>query len=400
MAKPLHNKYLLIGFSVALVAYIVVLILTPRPIDWSLSFSKKDKIPYGSSILFAELEQLFADGEIKTMHSPIYNYLQHTSQNNTSFIFINNFFKPDDLDLNKMLDMVESGANVFVSAVEFTEKLQDTLRFSVDEEVFSTYETSDSIILNLVNPKLKSSKGYTYNKAFHKVYFESYDTLKTTVLGIGDKALTNFVRIKYGAGNFFINTNPLAFTNYNMLIGENYEYVFKCLSYLPNATVIWDEHYKQKDAVSGSEFRYILSQNALRYAWYLLLFGLLVYMVFGSKRRQRMIPIIKPPQNTSLSFVDTIGRLYYRKKDHLNMAKKKYTYFLEFLRTKYYINTAHIGPEMYNEISEKFEVPNATVKQLFNMVQRIHQSQSISEEDLIQFDKKLDFFYDRSRGRK
>ncbi len=400
MAKPVHNKYLLIGFSLALIAYIAALFLTPRPIDWSLSFSNKDKIPYGSSILFAELEQLFSEGEIKTLHSPIYNYSQQTNQNSTSFIYINDYFKPDDLDLNKMLEMVDSGANVFISAVDFSDKVKDTLRFSVDEEVFSTAESKDSTILNFTNPKLKSSKGYTYNKAFHKVYFQSYDTLKTTVLGIDNDTLTNFIRIEYGPGNFFINTNPLAFTNLNLLIGQNYEYAFKCLSYLPNAAVVWDEHYKQKDAVSGSEFRYILSQKALRYAWYLLLFALLIYMIFGGKRRQRMIPIVKPPQNTSLAFVETIGRLYFRKKVHLNIAKKKYMYFLEFLRTKYYIDTNHLGSEMHKEISEKFEVPNSTVKQLFNMAQRIHQSQSISEEDLIQFDKKIEFFYDRSRRKK
>ena len=400
MAKPLHSKYLIIGFSIALIVYIAALILTPRPIDWSLSFSKKDKIPYGSSILFAELGQLFPEGEIKTMHSPIYNYSQQTNLNGTSFIFINDYFEPDDLDLNMMLDVVKSGSNVFVAAVEFTDKLQDTLRFAVGEDVFFKPVGSDSTILNLVNPKLKSSKGYTYKKAFHKAYFQCYDTLKTTVLGFDNDTLTNFVRIEYGAGNFFINTNPLAFTNYNLLIDKNYEYAFKCLSYLPNAAVIWDEHYKQKDAVSGSEFRYILSQNALRYAWYLLLFALLTYMVFGGKRRQRMIPIVKPPRNTSLSFVETIGRLYFRKNDHLNIAKKKYTYFLEFLRTKHYIDTNHIGYEMYKEVSQKFEVPGFTVKQLFNMAQRIHQSKSISEEDLIQFDKKIEFFYDRSRGKK
>lgn len=397
MAKSLNNKYLLIGFAVALIAYIAALIIAPRPIDWSLSFSKKDKTPYGSSILFAELEQLFPVGEIKTIHSPIYNYSQQTSVNRPSFIYLNDFFKPDDLDLNKMLDMVKSGSNVFVATVEIADKLQDTLRFSVVEDVFSASVQMDSVIINLTNPKLKLSQGYVYKKAFHKVYFESYDTLKTTVLGMGDKAKVNFVRIIYGAGSFFINTNPLAFTNYNLLIGKNYEYAFKCLSYLPNAGVIWDEHYKQKDAVSGSEFRYILSQKALRYAWYLLLFSLLTYMIFGAKRRQRMIPIVKPPQNTSLSFVETIGRLYFRKKDHLNLAKKKYTYFLEFLRTKYFIDTTNIDAEMYKQVSEKFEVPVNTVKQLFNMAQRLLQSQSISEEDLKQFDKKIEFFYDRSR---
>ncbi|WP_066629832.1 DUF4350 domain-containing protein [Labilibacter marinus] len=399
MAKQMKNKVLVYGVVAVFALYVVILTLTPTPINWSYSFSKNDKIPFGNSILFEELGQLFPAEQIKTSHSAIYNFLEDSVDEKQSIIYINDRFNADELDVGKLLDIVEGGSSVFVAAIHFSEVFKDTLGFKVDESMDFNFMGQDSTVLKLVNQKLKTPWGYKYTKGFHKVSFESYDTLRTSVLGINEQAKTNFVRINYGSGNFYINTNPLAFTNYNLLKDNNYEYVFKSLSYLPYSSVIWDEHYKQK-ALSASPFRYILSQKALRYAWYLLLFGILTYMVFGAKRRQRIIPIVTAPQNTTLTFIETIGRLYFRKQNHLDIAKKKYTYFLEFLRSKYFIQTSEISTELYNEIAEKCDVPHRTVKQLFEIAQKLELVKSISEEDLDQFNKKIEFFYDKCKANK
>ncbi len=400
MAKSIENKYLIFGLTAAFVLYMAVLILSPEPIDWGLSFSKDDDIPFGNKILYDELPQLFPEDQIKTAHSPILNFLDHVQPENTGIIYINTEMKPDDLDLGKILDLVNAGNQVFIAAINFSPNLKDTLGFEIDESIGFNFSQDKKAILKLVNPKLKTPWGYTYKKAYHKVSFLSYDTLKTTVLGIDEMAKTNFVRIKYGDGYFYINLNPLAFTNYNLLIDENYEYAFKCLSYLPRQSVIWDEYYKQKPMASGSEFRYILSQKALRNAWYILFFGALIYMIFGAKRRQRKIPVVVPPENTTLTFIETIGRLYFRKRNHLDIAQKKYTYFLEFLRTKYYINTAVINDDMYHEIEEKCEIPYRTIKQLFDIAEKLKKVTQISEEDLEQFNKKIEFFYSKCKSSK
>jgi len=398
MSKGLNNKYLIFGVTLAFMLYIAVLIMAPNPVDWSLSFSNKDKTPFGNFILHNELSQLFPAENIQTTHSPIYNFLNDDKSNNTAIIYINDSFEPDNLDWNKMLEFVNSGNHIFMAAVEFSKAIEDSLGFNIDEDYSFRLTQQDSIKLNFVNRKLRSPWGYFYKRAYHNTYFQSYDTLKTTVLGLGEKAKTNFIKIKYGAGNFFINTNPLAFTNYNLLIKNNYEYAFKSLSYLPKTSVIWDEYYKQDPPISGSELRYILSEKALRYAWYILLITIATYMIFGAKRRQRIIPIVKPPQNTTLTFIETIGQLYFRKKNHLDIAQKRYTYFLEFLRTKYYIDTANINADLYDEIAEKCDVPIRTIKQLFDIANKLKQVNQISEEDLEQFNKKIEYFYEKCRS--
>jgi hypothetical protein len=50
-------------------------------------------------------------------------------------------------------------------------------------------------------------------------------------------------------------------------------------------------------------------------------------MIFTAKRRQKVIPIVRPPANEMLRFTQLIGNLYYQRKDHKDILQKKYLYF-------------------------------------------------------------------------
>ena len=41
----------------------------PRPVDWSETYSPKDKIPYGTYITYRSLPELFPDSKIRTSRS-------------------------------------------------------------------------------------------------------------------------------------------------------------------------------------------------------------------------------------------------------------------------------------------------------------------------------------------
>ncbi len=99
---------------------------------------------------------------------------------------------------------------------------------------------------------------------------------------------------------------------------------------MPNTVkeIIWDEYYRYShNNRNFSAFSYILGNDSLRLAfWLLLLLFLLIYL-FESKRRQRQVPVITPLRNTSLDFVRTIGRLYYQRRDNHNLATKMVVHF-------------------------------------------------------------------------
>ncbi len=190
-----------------------------------------------------------------------------------------------------------------------------------------------------------------------------------------------------------MHTNPLSFTNYALLQNDNYECAFKTLSYLHGNGLIWDEYYKEKFVPGNSIVRYILSEPALRYGWYIILFGVLVYFVFGARRKQRAIPVVGPPVNTSLSFVNTVGRLYFKRENHLDIAQKKFSHFMFFLKTKYYIDTTLGEEELKRAITEKLNVPERILNKLFSLAQRLKMNVDYTEDDLMELSRNIEFIY-------
>ncbi len=380
------------------IALAIVMAYAPREIDWSLSYSKKDKIPFGNSLLFDQLPVLFGEDEkVVTCHSEFTSFLEEVIPEATNYIVINKAYQPQNRELDKLLEVAAAGNSIFIAAQDLSDNLLDTFHLKINEMDLLQLKRLDSVSFNFTNRQLKTPLGYWYKKAISNHYFTSYDTLKTTVLGINDTGKTNFIRLRLGAGEVFINLNPLAFTNYNMLVQDNYAYIFKCLSYLPRQATVWDEHYKPKPFETVSKLIYILNNRPLRYAWYLLLIGTALFYSFEMGRKQRKIPIIRPPENSTVSFVKTIGRLYFSRRNHLDIAKKRYTYFLEFVRSRYYINTTAEPDELHQQLSEKSGISIRTVKQLFELGSSLHHIKRLSEEDLEQFNKKIEYFYEHCR---
>ncbi|TYK32781.1 DUF4350 domain-containing protein [Bacteroides pyogenes] len=137
----------------------------------------------------------------------------------------------------------------------------------------------------------------------------------------------------WGKGEIILVSTPLVFTNYGVLDGENVNYIFRLLSQMGDVPVIRLESYLKETAQEQqSPFRYFLSRQPLRWALYLTVAGIVLFMLFTARRRQRAIPVIEEPANRSLEFTQLIGTLYYQRKSHADLVQKKFVYFAEVLR--------------------------------------------------------------------
>ncbi|MGB5528331.1 MAG: hypothetical protein WBQ32_00015, partial [Ignavibacteriaceae bacterium] len=110
---------------------------------------------------------------------------------------------------------------------------------------------------------------------------------------------------------------------------------------------------------------------------------------------QRVIPIIPPLRNTTVEFVETVGNLYYQQKDFKNIAEKKISYFLDFIRNKYFIKTGSFDEETIRKISDKSSLSIGKLNSIFREIEKINRSQKITEEDLININYHLEKFYER-----
>jgi hypothetical protein len=138
---------------------------------------------------------------------------------------------------------------------------------------------------------------------------------------------------------------------------------------------------------------YILSQPSLKWGYYLLLLSVLIYIFFEGKRRQKIIPIIKPLSNATVEFVETVGRLYYHTADHKNLAEKKISHFYEFLRKKLFVRTDKIDDDLIAKLQSKTGFDVAFLKKLFNSIVVIQNSGDVSAEQLIAMNQQIDKFY-------
>lgn len=383
------NLKFLIPIIVTMTLLLIVKITEPEEIDWNYSFAKKDKIPYGGFIVSDILPELFPGTEILTRELPIYNILKDKYYTHTNYVFINSYFSPDKLDTEYLLNYVKAGNDVFISAFGIYSSIADTLKFKTYDIFFS----EDTVSINFSNPEIANKEGYVFRKGNFGNYFSEYDTASTQVLGKNQFGQANFIRIQHGTGNFFINTVPLAFTNYHILKKKNSEYVFKALSHLPVQKTFWDEYYKDGNKFSATPLTFILSQESLKWAYYLILASVIIFIIFYGRRKQRIIPVIFPLTNTTIEFVETVGNLYYQQKDYKNIAEKKILYFEDFIRNKYFLKTSVTNEVMSKKISEKTLLPEKDLQNLFMQIEIVRTSANISEEQLTKLNSQLEEFY-------
>ena len=137
-------------------------------------------------------------------------------------------------------------------------------------------------------------------------------------------------------------------------------------------------------------------QQSFRAALILLILMLLVYVFMEMRRKQRIIPRMARPRNDSLDFASTIGRLYFEKADHRNLAKKMSAYFLDHVRSRYKLATGELDDEFAKNLSYKSGVPEDEIRTLVVFIRYVDDAPAIQERELMDFYRKLDLFYQKA----
>ena len=195
----------------------------------------------------------------------------------------------------------------------------------------------------------------------------------------------------YYDGYFYLHTQPEAFINYNLLKKNNFEYTQKILSYIPNEKVFWLTKTQNGEVVSNSPLRFIFSKPALYWAWMIFIFGMLVFLIFNAKRKQRIVPIQVPLTNTTIEFTKTIGNLYFQESEYQNIIDKKIIYFLEKVRNEYLIDTTVLDEKFVKRYQAKTSKSSIEIENVVRLInyQRKGYHQSV-EEDLIELNKAIE----------
>jgi hypothetical protein len=384
-------------FVVLLALYIVAEINRPKPFDWRVTISKEDKNPYGGYVLYHELNSLFPTAAISSFRLPVYNQVDNFSDSNTAYLLIGQQLELSKEDVDELLNYVLQGNYVFLSSSALGKRISDSLHISTNTKF--DLGKSDSVTINFDNPNLHAANDYRFYRFTIDEYFEKFDSSKTIVLGSNQYHNPDFIQINYGSGAFFVHSSPLCFSNYFMLTANNYEYTAKALSYLPKNVkqIYWDEYYKLGPTGSQNPLRFVLSNVNLRWAFRIAIFAMLVFVLFEMKRKQRIIPVIEPLRNSTLDFVETVGSVYFNRHDNKNVAQKKIQYFLEYIRSHFYLSTTYLNEEFIQSLIKKAAVPEADVRNLMLYIETVSQHDKVSDELLLQLNQSIDSFYNKAK---
>lgn len=380
-------------FLVVLALYIIAELNRPKPINWTVTLTKGDKNPFGSFILYERLNDIFPKAQVESYRTPVYNQVNNYSGDNTTYILRSQSMPMSENDVDELFNYVAKGNYVLLSASELSKPLLDTLH--LDTELYLSPFTQDSVSINFTEPSLASPVNYTFKKGFLNEYFSKLDTASTTILGTNNKQQANLVRIQVGKGFFIVHANPLVFSNYFMLHQNNAAYTAAVLSQLPEGVekIMWDEYYNLGRLGAATPLRFFLSNDYLRWALRLAIIGMLLYVLFEMKRRQRVIPIITPLKNTTVAFIKTIATVFLQQKDNRSVAGKKITYFLELVRNKYFIATTHLNDEFVDVLSRKSGVERDQINELVQMIYTVQQVEQLPDKHLLVLNNKIDNFY-------
>jgi hypothetical protein len=379
--------------SLLMLLYIVAEYNRPTPTNWSPTLYYKDKIPFGTYVVYHQLHDVFPQADIANTNKSIYSTLHDSVMKAGNYLIISKSVSINKFDFAELMKYIKAGNNVFISAFNYKGFLTDTLKLS------TTYEAGKgNATINFTSRQLAQTVPYRFTRDISNQYFFNFDTTKAIVVAKNNYGHATYLRFKFGSGSLYLDVNPGLFTNYSLLNKPGDDYAAKALSFMPAAkNVYWDEYQNGDIANDDSPLRVFFEHPALQWAYYLSLFGIFIFILFEMKRRQRIIPIINPLENSTLNFVKVVGQVYYENRNNANIAHKKVLYLLAHLRDDYQIRTTQIDNDFMERLIAKLGLERPFAYALVSHLRYITNQQHVTDTELIELNKLVEQFYTQSR---
>ncbi|WP_157977211.1 DUF4350 domain-containing protein [Taibaiella helva] len=369
-----------------------------QPTYWYADFDKVSKNPYSLYLTYNSLPILFPGAGTEKLKSSSrltnlgYQLRKNKGKSMLMMVGLRLQFAEDEVD--SLLAFVEAGHQVVLSAARFDDALLERLRLEQSPE--STLAGKKQQLIYL---KDKDNQVQSYSYAYHDrdilAGFVSQDTVTAPffILGRNEEQQPDCVLYAIGEGKLILHAAPVAFSNHFLLQEQNRKYLDAFFSYVPgNFSNVYFVSFNYRD-VSYSDWGVIWRNKATRTALLLTLLALLVFILFEMKRRQTIIPVIPPVENASVAFVETIGRLYFNKKDHANLAEKMVQHFLDFVRNHYYLNTNLLDQEFVRNLSAKSGKAIAQTDTLVHYIREVQSGVKADEAFLFTLYNQIREFY-------
>ncbi|RMF01737.1 MAG: DUF4350 domain-containing protein [Bacteroidetes bacterium] len=398
--------------------------------SWRENFKVDSKEPYGLYAFYQLLEHYSGFGEVQVLRDSLNGQLPDreagTGVTDGTYLFVGPgmYMRPQDRDA--LLAFVSDGNTALISCKVLPYDLMFYLYYTECEGYYAwdgLAHIVDSTITTRLYPHATdggTQASFTFVEDFKgKVtewnYFPEYylcegeQALQPIGYFAGD-SLVNMVRIDYGDGTFYLHSQPRVFTNLFIVQPDGRRYAEEVLNLAGNGPLYWDQYSRipermarnqnnnlprgpQHRLQSDSPLTYVLEQPPLAWAWYLLVATGLIYLIFRTRRRQRVVPVLPKRQNASLQLVQTLGFLYYQKSTHLQVARQAIQLLRKHVRQRYGLQWKNDDPAFLEQLKHHTNLPESLLAQIMADVANFDKRPGISADELINFHRRLEQFY-------
>lgn len=406
-------------FIVVIIAIMAMVILfeinAPSRYRWEdTSHSYKSKQPFGCYVMDSVLRASLPQG-YEVVGEDVEQYFDNESKGvKHTFLIIGDGYDFINLHDEDLLKMIEEGNNmvwvtdqilfngyiseqlggiimtslsdIYIDSYTVKERLSDpTMRDTVNWLGDGTFAPATYTLNSILCPsELNLSSPFNTLATLRTERYRSYDSE-----GVNHTFVVAAIR-NYGEGKVVMVSMPLLFTNYGILNDTIRPLALRLLSVCGNLPVVrYDRTFISQSADekdNESPLRYLLANRPLRWAFYLALATIVAFVFFTARRRQRVIPVIKPPVNHMMDFVKRIGGIYYKRHDNVDLLIKKYVTFSNDLRSQAMIdidNYEHIDEEL-QMLSNRTGIPFDELQRQIHDVWNATNATSIKDERLQQ----------------
>jgi hypothetical protein len=314
------------------------------------------------------------------------------------------YFLPTQKEVNKLLDFVEAGNNLYVSSFTIASPFLNSIigRDSTDAE----FELIENFPPKKVNGKTEiyfkandslGRKIYTYpGDRFLNTHGsfrdEKYDKINLASEVEGDAAI---IKIQFGDGAVFINFCPVSMSNYFLLHKQNYQFLNEIYNQIgaKDKTIIWDTFYEKhkiqrpeplEDTKAGDSYFWKVIDQYPTLGWAIFTFFMAIglFVLVYARRIQKPVTVIAEPENNSVEFVKAVSGLYWLRQDHKKIAEKLAHQFNDYLAVNYRIPYQEITLEKAEKIAQKTGKNQADIEAILSLINEIELADKIKPKAL------------------
>lgn len=323
--------------------------------DWKKVYDLKDKNPRNISFFMDLLDVHVKDSIYNLKYwSDLEKIPNHQE---ATYLFIGDDFGLKDEAYDSIMHYADSGATVFISFNHITNNLYQR---HFNENAF--YWDYNKVLFAWVGDTTLSFYHVYENDTINEDWYafsetEIIDTNYRSYLFAMKHPIAFYE--KHHKGKVHFHSVPDLFENYQVIQPNGYAHTSFILSKIPkdkpvvfltcginshDVPSISDEDAESEGAEKedNSLIQFILKNPALRLAFLLLIFLLLLYVFFRAKRKEEVLAGYTEKRNMSLAFVETLSSIYISRNSPIGV--------LQVMRKNFY---ATINKHFYVDLSRK-----------------------------------------------